>query len=91
MAQKNSSLPAPHQEALDVSGVQESGGADRAELLQGSLGRDEFLERQVDRALAPVRGQLSPERLALMREVLLRELSHDPVLSALSARATAAS
>jgi pyridoxal/pyridoxine/pyridoxamine kinase len=78
-------------EGVDASGVVESGGGDRAALLAGEISRDEFLNRQVERALSPVQAVLAPERLARMRELLLLELAHDPVLSTLAARATAAS
>lgn|GEM_PF-3411713 len=75
---------------LDASGVVTSGAGERAELLAGRITADEFLGRQVDRALQPLMGQLAPERLSHMRELLLVQLAHDPVLATLAARAQSA-
>lgn len=75
---------------LDASGVVASGAGDRGELLAGKITSDEFLGRQVDRALEPLTGQLSPERLSHMRELLLLQLAQDPVLRALAAQAQSA-
>jgi hypothetical protein len=65
---------------VDASGVVGSGGGDRAELLAGRITRDEFLDRQVARALEPLVGRIAPDKLSHMREILTLELGQDPVL-----------
>lgn len=76
---------------VDASGVVAAGLRDRQELLQGLCSREEYCERQVERALAPYRALLDAESYEQMREVLLEQLREDPVLQELTERVGAPS
>lgn len=73
---------------IDASGTVASGQSEYALFTGGMIDFDRFLEMSVDRALSPLGGAMSSERLELMREVLRSQLEHDPHLSALAAQAT---
>ena len=74
-------------EAVDASGVVATGEGDRARFLRGELSRAEYLELEIERALAPFAGAVDAERLAVMRAILRAELESDPILVELSERA----
>lgn len=75
------------QEGVDASGVVASGESEMALLAAGKIGVDEYMDMTVDRTLAHLRSQISPDRYEMMRSVLRQELEHDPHLSSLVQRA----
>jgi hypothetical protein len=66
---------------LDVSGEVEKTESDRDLFMRGELERDEFISREVERALAHLAGELSSERLEMMRVLLSEEMRESPVFS----------
>lgn len=73
-------------EGIDSSGFVASGQSEQALLAAGKISVDEFMDMSVDRALSHLEGQVSEDRLSLMREVLRTQLEQDPHLSALRNR-----
>lgn len=57
-------------------------------LQRGEMSLDEYLDEQVEAALAMVKGRISGERLDLVREVIRESLRTDPVMVELVHRAT---
>jgi hypothetical protein len=76
-------------EGVDSSGVVASGESEQALLLAGKISVDEYMDMTVDRTLAHLQGQVSAERLEMMRELLRKELSQDPHLASLVERVAA--
>lgn len=75
-------------EGIDSSGFVSSGESEHALLSSGKISVEEFMDMSVDRALAHLTGQISTDRLNLMRGVLRAQLEQDPTLSALVDRAS---
>jgi hypothetical protein len=73
-------------EGVDASGFVASGQSEQALLAAGKISVEEFMDMSVDRALSHLVGQISEDRLGLMREVLRSQLEQDPHLSALRDR-----
>ena len=73
--------------ALDASGIVTAGEGDRARFLRGELSRGEYLELEIERALAPFAGSVDAERLGVMRAILRAELESDPIFVELTERA----
>jgi hypothetical protein len=57
-------------------------------LKRGELSIDDYLELQVDAAIAPLRDKLPADRIEWMRAMLKEQLREDPVLSELVRQAT---
>ena len=74
---------------MDESGTVASGESEQALLAAGKITLDEFMDMSVDRALAHLDGQISSERMKMMREILRSQLEQDPHLSSLVQRAAA--
>jgi hypothetical protein len=66
----------------DASGTVTSGSKDLAMLAAGQLDLAAYVDLQVERAVAPYAGSLSPSALEDMRQVLRAQLSDDPGLAA---------
>lgn len=89
---------------LEAEGVQDAGSVeastqsvgnaavDKSPLEQldaGTLSVDEYLDLQVDQAVAHLEGKLPKSQLDFVRETLREQLSEDPVLVELVRRTTA--
>lgn len=77
--------------SLDPS-TRSAGTGDKSPLEQldvGTLSVDEYLDLQVDQAVAHLEGKLPRSQLDFVRETLREQLSEDPVLVELVRRTTA--
>ena len=74
------------QAAGEVSAV--GATAELGQLQRGEIGVEQYLDAQVERAVAHLRPQLDPQQLDLIRATLREQLATDPLLTALVRRAT---
>jgi len=78
---------------LDTSPNVPAPGVNSSTLLQrldaGNINVDEYLDLQVNEAVAHLEGKLPPNQLQFVRESLREQLSEDPVLVELVRRTTA--
>ncbi len=58
------------------------------QLKAGEINLEQYLDAQVDGAVAHLEGKLNASELSMVRETLREQLSSDPVLVELTARAT---
>jgi hypothetical protein len=65
--------------------------ADLAALERGEISVAEYLERCVDRAIAPFRDKLTADQLETLREVMQEHVADDPVVAQTLRRLTARS
>jgi hypothetical protein len=54
---------------------------------RGSLSLDAYLDAQVERAIAHLRSQVTPQRIALIKDVLRDQLATSPALAELMRQA----
>ena len=86
-------MPSSASDARSTSPSAPAVGVDSSPLLQrldaGTLSVDEYLDLQVNEAVAHLEGKLPANQLQFVRESLREQLSEDPVLVELVRRTTA--
>jgi hypothetical protein len=75
----------PSTESAKRTGVVD--GALLSQVQSGQITRDQYLDLRVDEAVKHLAGQLSPEKLDVIRATLREQLSTDPLLIAMARRA----
>jgi len=78
-------LPTSQSDA--TSGVKLEAGGLLAQVQSGQITRDQYLDLRVDEAVKHLVGQLSPEKLDVIRSTLREQLSTDPLLLTMVRRA----
>lgn len=53
---------------------------------RGEITEAEYLQTRIDKATAHLQGRVSPERMAMVREIVAQKLETDPVLTEAKAR-----
>lgn len=66
-------------DALDHSGEVLSVRGDRERFVAGEISREDFVEREVERATAHLADHLPADKLEAMRSILRDEMSENPV------------